>query len=272
MLPYERNLAAFRDGRHYTKRAEKPVTLKTDSGVTLEVPGPRILAEVYVLPWLRSSVIAYRSGAALLTRPIGSEEEPAAVHQGDLTKELLAALQSFPERTPSEAGRPYRDLRLFVTEASDGARSAYLGDVVTHTRRLLTEWRPSASRVERGPAKTAAERKATSRERIRREEEPSARDWLEGFLSGWDGDVEAPAPGSRWIASELYGLAADAIGDAVEDADDARAAKEEPETLPDGTPYRVPRQRVFYAVADELLGARRRGAKGSAMVYVIPGA
>ncbi|WP_164198913.1 hypothetical protein [[Micrococcus luteus] ATCC 49442] len=272
MTPYELDLAALSDGRYYAKRAEKPVKLKTDSGVTLEIPGPAVLAEVFALPWLRSRVIAYRSGSALLTRPIESDADPAAIHQGHLASELLAALQSLPERTSGEAGRPYRDLRLFLTEASPATRDGYLSDVVTHTRRLLPEWRPPVPRMERGPAKTAAERKATSRERIRREEEASTRDWLENFLIGWGDEAEAPAPGSRWIAAELYADAASVIKDAVEDAEDARASKEEPDTLPDGTPYRVPRQRVFYSVADELLGARRRGAKGSAMVYVIPGA
>lgn len=262
MTPYELDLAALRDGRYYAKRAEKPVQLRTDSGVSLEVPGPAVLAEVYALPWLRSRADAYRSGSALLTRPNGSEAEPLALHQGDLANDLLAALQRLPELGTTEAGRPYRDLRHYVTEASPAARSAYLGDVIAHTRRRLPEWRPSASRVERGPAKTDAERKAASRERIRREEELSARDWLEGFLTGWDGDTEAPAPGSRWIASELYDMAAEAIEECI-DVEEERL---------DGGAYFMPGKRVFYAVADELLGPRRRGAKGTNHVYVIPGA
>jgi hypothetical protein len=272
MLPYELSLARLSDGRYYAKKAEKPVTLKTDSGISLEIPGPRILAEVYALPWLRSRVDAYRTGSAILTRPKGSDEEPLALRLHDLENELLAALQRLPERTTTEAGRPYRDLRLFVTEATPAARGKYLADVVAQLRGFLSAYRAPASREERPPAKTSAERKAAQRERERREEELSARDWLENFLIGWGDDAEAPAPGSRWNASELYADAAEVIGDAVEDAADAIREKDEPETLPDGTPYRVPGKRVFFSVADELLGARRRGAKGTTHVYVIPGA
>lgn len=260
MLPYESALARLRDGRYYAKNAEKPVKLKADSGAWLEIPGPLLLAEVYSMPWLRSGVDAYRSGSALLTRPQDSDGEPTAIHQGELGDKLLAALMALPELPTAEAGRPYRDLRVFLTEASPARRAEYLADVVRHTRRLLPEWRPPAARVERGPAKTDAERKAASRERVRQAEEASARAWLEGFLTGWDGDTEAAAPGSRWVAAERYAKAAKAIAEYVESG----------ETLDDGTPYRRPTQRAFYAVADELLGARRRGAKGSAMVYVIP--
>lgn len=261
MLPYELSLAALTDGRYYAKKAEKPVTLKTDSGVSLEIPGPRVLAEVYALPWLHSRVDAFRSGKAIHARPKGSETEPTAVHLGELANELLAALQRLPELITTEAGRPYRDLRLFLTEATPAARSAYLADVVAQLRGLLSAYRPPVSREERPPAKTPAERKSAQRDRERHDEEASARDWIEGFLTGWGDDDEAPATGSRWVAAELYEIATEAIEEYM-DACDPR---------PDGGDYAVPRQRVFYAVADELLGPRRRGAKGSAMVYVIPG-
>lgn len=259
MTRYHRDLARLRDGRYYSKKAEKPVVLKTESGVTLEIPGPRILAEVFTLPWLLSRVEAYRSGSALLTRRSGSDEEPKAIHQGELATELLEALKNLPELSRAEAGRPYRDLRLYVSEASPATRSAYLADVVAHTRRLLPEWRPPAPQVVRGPAKTAAERKAVSRERIRREQELSAREWLQGFSTGWDGDAEPPSPGSRWIASELYQAAREAIEEYI-DLEEERL---------DGGTFVLPGKRVFYAVADELLGPRRRGAKGRTHVYVI---
>lgn len=260
MLPYELDLARLSDGRYYAKKTEKPVRLKTDSGVSLEIPGPRILAEVYALPWLRSGVDAYRSGSAILTRPTGSDAEPRARHLGELANELLAALMGLPERGTTEAGRPYRDLRLFLTEATPAARGKYLADVVAQLRALLSAYRPPVAREERPPAKTTAERKAAQRERERADEEASARDWLEGLLTGWGDDDEVPAPGSRWLASELYETAVEAIEEYM-DAGDPR---------PDGGDYAVPRQRVFYSVADELLGPRRRGAKGSARVYVIP--
>lgn len=264
MLPYQSALAALRDGRYYAKQAERPVALRTDSGVYLEIPGPAVLADVFALPWLLAGEREhYRSGAALLVRPRGSQDEPRPVDQRDLTPLLLRALKALPDLSSAEAGRPYRDLRRYLTEASPAARDGYLAKVISHTRRLLPEWRPpKAPKAPSGPARSAAERKAASRERARSDEEASAREWLEGFLSGWDGGEERPAPGSRWLAAELYDTAAEAIGDYAEDGEERE----------DGGAYRVPRQRVFYSVADELLGPRRRGAKGSAMAYTIPGA
>lgn len=262
MLPFELSLARLSDGRYYAKKAEKPVTLKTDSGVSLEIPGPRILAELYAVPWLSASTDAFRSGAAILTRSPNSRDEPVALFPGDLTNRLLDALKCLPDLSVTEAGRPYRDLRLFLTEASPTARTKYLADVVAQVRALLPAYRPPAVPKERGPAKTAAERLTAHRARVRREEELTAREWLGNFLSGWGGEEEAPAPGSRWLASELYGTAVDAIQEFA-DCEEERL---------DGGNYVTPRQRVFYAVADELIGPRRRGAKGSAMVYVIPGA
>lgn len=250
MLPYETALAALHDGRYYSAKAERPVKLKTASGVSLEVPGPRLLASVYALPWLRARSSAYRSGSAILTRPAGSGEEPRPIHQGDLAKELLAALQSLPE-TP-HAGRPYRDLRIFFVEASEAAQGAYLAATVDHLRRLLPVYRPSAEKAPRAPAKSAAERKADQRERDRADEEASAREWLTAYLE----DAE---PGERVSAQELYEDAVDVIGDYIED--------DEPRE--DGGTYRLPRQRVFFNVADEILGARRR-TNGSARFYMIP--
>lgn len=251
MTTHEAALAALKDGRYYAAKAERPVKLKTDSGVSLEVPGPALLAATYALPWLLLGADAYKAGSALLTRPHGSDEDPAPIHQGELSEELLAALQRLPQ--DASAGRPYKDLRIFLTEASPAARSAYLADTIAHLRRLLPAYRPPKERAPRGPAKSTAERSAELRARVRREEELSAREWLEGYLEDAD-------PGERVVAEELFRECAETIEEFV-DADEPRE---------DGGAYAVPRQRVFYTVADEVLGSRRRGAHGSARVYLIP--
>ena len=227
--------------------------------MALEVPGPKLLAALYGEPWLRFAfnVDAFRAGSALLTRPTGSAAEPSALNQRDLAGELLRALQRLPERSSDEAGRPYRDLRLFITEASPAAVEKYLAEVLAHLRRLLPAYRPPAESVDHAPAKTAAERLAAHRERVRADEEASAREWLAAYLA----DDDAPAPGSRVPAAKLYADADKVIGAYAEDEEERE----------DGGLYRVPRQRVFFAVADELLGARKRGAKGIT-VYTIPGA
>lgn len=251
MNPYETALTALRDGRFYPKKADRPRTLKTDSGVSLEIPGPGLLAEIYALPWLRSRATAYRSGSAILTRPLESDEEPRTIHQGRLSEELLGALQRLPQ-APS-AGRPYKDLRLFLTEASAAAVSAYLVETVAHLRRLLPAYSPRAEKAPRAPAKSAAERSAEHRARQRADEDASAREWLTAYL-------EDATPGERVVAEKLFQDCAE-ITELYVDGEEERE---------DGGSYRVPRQRVFYAVADELLGPRRRGAHGSARVYVIP--
>ncbi|MET4620427.1 hypothetical protein ABIE18_001876 [Arthrobacter sp. 2762] len=262
MLPYETNLAALRDGRYHARRAHKPVTLKIESGVSLEIPGPRLLAEVFALPWITSTADAYRSGAAILTRSQGSYDIPAPLHLGVLAENLQAALLQLPSLGPSQAGRPYRDLQIFLNEASSHFREQYLRNVVEQLRTLLPTWKEQAilHQSRNGAPRTDAERKASSRARIREQEEASARSWLIGFLTGWDIDEEKPVPGERILAAALHEAAIGAIEDFIESE----------EVLEDGTPFRRPTQRVFYAVADQLLGPRRRGANGSAMSYTIP--
>lgn len=251
------NLAALRDGRFYKRRDEQPVKFKLDadgSGVSIELPGPRIMAEKFVLPWLRERFDVYRSGAALLVRPKGADAEPAPLNQLALAADLRAALAALPD-LPT-AGRPYEDSRK-AAEGGTAKMDAYLATVVVVVRRIASVWKAPAAVVDAAPALTVAERKAAQRERERATEEASAREWLEGYLDSPD---EPPTPGDRVNAAELYDSAVEVIGDYVEDG----------ETRDDGGTYRVPRRRVFFAVADELFGAsRKRGAHGSALVYTI---
>jgi hypothetical protein len=245
-------LAALRDGN---PRDRKPLRLKLESGLSIEAPGARYLAEVFALPLLDEVRDVYRSGAVILARPSGSDAVPDLLTQQDLTQELRTALLALPERSRAEAGRPYRDLRLFVSEAERATVDTYLRDVVAAVRSLAPKWSPPKARPVRGPAKTPTEIKAAQRERKRAAEAASAREWLESYLAN---DEEPPTPGARIGAPALYELAAEAIEDYVDGGME----------LEDGTPYRVPGPRQFYAVADEVLGARRYSH--GERFYVVP--
>jgi hypothetical protein len=269
MPSYSDALAALRDGRLYKRRDEKAVTFKLDAdglGVSIELPGPRIMAETFALPWLRDRFDVYRSGVALLVRAKGSDAEPTPLNQVVLAADLRAALGALPDRP---AGRPYEDSRR---AASLGAAQmdAYLAAVVVLVRRLASEWKPRTDRpmTVAAPALTAAERKAAQRKRDHDAEEASARWFVELLLD--PENVDAPAPGTRIAAADLHAQAVASLEglaeERVQDGDDW------PETAEEyGYPLdpRAPRQRVFYPIADDLLGRRKRGAHGSALAYTI---
>jgi hypothetical protein len=258
MTPQD-SLAALTDARFRERRSEQPVKGRLDVGVTYEIPGPRLLASAFALPWLVERFDVYRDGAALSLRAKGSTGAPTSVDQLALAEELRATLAALPER--SDAGRPYRDLRVFAAHALPGTVTNYLRDTVTAVRRLAPAWRPpQPPRPPRGPALTPAERKAAQRDRDRASEIASARWWLESLLDEADDDL---AVGERITAAALYELASDTLGDLADDAEPLDAND------PDGPIARVPGPRVFYAVADDLLGTRRRGAHG-AQTYVVP--
>ena len=257
-------LAALRvAGRYYDRRDERPVRARLDAdglGIAVELPGPRILAETYAAPRLRElGLDVYRNGAALLTRPTGTEADPVAADQLDLAADLLATLAGLPDRP--DAGAPYRDLRLLATNpASAGTATAYCRDVVAAIRRHAPQWRPRAERppIDRRPATTPADRVKAHRERVRTAEVASARWWLHGYLH----DEDDPAtPGARLDAAALYALAAETLAELAEDG----------EPIDDDAPdvlFRVPGPRTFYEVADDVLGARRRSH--GVRVYFIP--
>lgn len=256
-------LARLTDGGRYRHRSAAYETFKPprlDSGVTLELPGFATLAEAYIVPMLRERFDVYRRGAAILTRPAGTDAEPQPLNQLALAQQLVEQFAALPPR--EDAGRPYKDLRLFATESLPGTRADYIGAAIRTARGQLPAWRPPVERIERGPAKTPAERKAAQRARDRALEEASARAWLTGYLTGWDDEDEAPVAGSRVEAAEL-------CADAIETIADYDADEPIDEDDPDGPVYVIPSARTFYRVADELLGARRRRNDGSRF-YVIP--
>lgn len=235
-------LAALRDGN---ARDAKPLRLKLDTGLSIDAPGARYLAEVFFLPLLSRSREVFRSGAAILARPSGSDAAPKPINQQDLAEELRGALLALPERSSAEAGRPYRDLRLFVAEAEPASVAAYVRDVVVGVRALAPTYRAPKARRERGPAKSTAELKAAQRERQRAQAKAAAEAWLLDYLAN---DAE---PGARVMASDLYEIA---------ESDNFSTA--------DFQASHEPGPRQFYAVADEILGTRRYSH--GQRFYVIP--
>lgn len=239
-------LATLRDGAAYRPAlADRPVTRRLDSGVTIEVPGPRVLAETYVLPTLKLSHDVYRTGSALLFRDHGAEDEPTPVNMVHLAQQLREDLAKLPDRT--DAGRPYRDLKLFTTEGDTGSVSAYLADALKATRQAAPLWRPPAA--PRPPAMTPAQRKAAQRERERAAEETAARQWLTKaflpeLLAGAFDDLQ---PGAKIRAAALYDIATEAL-------EDWQAAT-------DAAPV-IPGSKVFYRVAREYLGEPWLGTGG----------
>ncbi|MGY1804221.1 hypothetical protein ACI78T_13175 [Blastococcus sp. SYSU D00922] len=177
--------------------------------------------------------------------------------------ELRAYLAALPER--AEAGRPYCDLRLLVTVCASATIEGYLLDAVRFARLLAPVWRPAKERKPRPPAMTPAEKKAAQKDRDRQREDETAEWWLRLFLGGQD----APTPGDRLVAGDLYALAAEVLTDIVEEAEEDLDAWAE-EAADDGSPRRprVPGRTRFYAVADQMLGPRRR--INGARVYVVP--
>jgi hypothetical protein len=250
-------LATLRRSRSYARRDEQPIRLKLDSGIAVELPGPRVLAEAYALPRLRDSVDVFRAGQALLARPTGTSEAPTPANQLQLAADLGDALAALPRR--DDAGDFYRHLGYFMTEATPGRIQSYLRDVISALRILVPVWRPPAASQVRHRPMTPTERKRAQRSRDRHAEILSARWWVLAALE----DTDGYSPGTRIVAADLYAQACAALSDLADD--------EEPidDDDPDSPTVSVPGRGVFYAVADEILGPRRRGNHG-AHTYVIP--
>ncbi|SFF52971.1 hypothetical protein [Blastococcus tunisiensis] len=230
MTDFPADLAALRDGGPWQRTtALRPVTLKLDSGLSVELPGPRVLADV-VRPALIAARPLFRDGGAIVTTD-GQDVRPIA--DDALSGELRQAIAALPDR--DDAGRPYTDLRLFVAEAEPDTVAAYLADVVRHVRAGLRPYREVKPVAERAPAMTPAERQRTRRERIRAAQVAASEDWVRAWLE--DDDV---APGA-YAAADLYEVAVGAIEDWIEDDDEVA----------------VPGRKTFYAVADRLIGRRR---------------
>lgn len=255
-MPFPDSLVALRDGAPYSSHpGDRPRRLRLDSdgcGLSIEVPGPRVLATTLVLPWLASRGIEgfrSRTGTALLTRPVGSTADPSPVDIVALRRDLTTTLRALPERP--DAGRPYNDLRLLVRMGSPAKVDTFLTEAVASARRLAPTW--TVTRPARPHCEPIAEpaRVRQYRARVRTDRDTTGREWLESALT--HGDL---IPGERIAAGELWARARDDFLDLDGATDD------------EGNPARVPGRSRFYALADAVLGPRRiiRGSR----YYVIP--
>lgn len=280
-------LAGLRDGaRWQCALVDRPRRYRLDDdgcGLTVEIPGPRVLARTYVAETLRVEVDLFRAGGAFLERPRGTEEPPLAVPLAEVRDRLLEALQTLPERP--DAGRPYRDLVLFVRAGRPDTVSAYLDDVLRSLRSALPVWRAKAAPAPRGPAQTAGERKAAQRARDRVAEEATAawalRRWYDALDDPEALDEDRPPVGQRLKIGDVYAVLRPGMEEAAQTY--AEEVGWRPHTTPaeryeawaeyaeeeDFPPVpKVPGPRTFYAVADRLLGAPKR-VRGE-RVYTIP--
>lgn len=172
-------------------------------------------------PWLAATgrePFRPRSGAALLTRPTGSTDEPTPANVLALADELRDVLATLPERP--DAGRPYNDLRLLVTVADRRLAEEYVRAALQHARRLAPQWSPPRPEkpAPSGPSLTDAQRKRREREQYRRGAEIAARWWLEDALANGATqevaeDEPALIPGARIEAGDLWAQAEEGLLD-----------------------------------------------------------
>lgn len=271
---YLDDLAVLRDnnGRRSLRRDEHPRTGRLDVGVHYEIPGPGVLAERFALPLLAERELdVFQRAGSLVSRPAGSDAAPTPLQADDVAEVLRCALLALPER--ADAGRQYRDVRLFIREGASATVSGYLADVVTATRLRAARWHQPKPRLRAaGSQRGNRERAADHRRRVAAQEETSARWWLTNFLGGWGGGDEAPEPGSRRLASHLFAEATECLAGVVAEFDDARADGEPWEEYAEDEGYpprpRVPGRTRFYTIADEVLGPRRRSH--GITFYLIP--
>jgi hypothetical protein len=216
------------------------------SGIPVELPGADYLARLLDL-----DLDAYRRRSAIVARPHGSEEEPEPLDLGALADGLRETLAALPARP--DAGESYRDLVLAAGTPST-TFGEYVRAVVRAFRDRLPEApaRPSVRRPSSTSSRTPAEVERERRARFRAEEEATSR----YVLRRWQ-ETGALTPG-RYLATDLYGHAVTAVERAV-------AAGR---TMPDGSPLAdTLRPRLFYAVADDVLGSRTRTRDG--YVYTV---
>lgn len=272
---YLHGLVVLDDNHGYRSRRpdERPRRGRLDVGLHYEIPGPGVLADRLALPLLAArEVEVFKHEGNLATRPAGTHTPPSPVATARLVEDLAAAIRALPDQPG--AGRQYRDLRTFATEAAPSTLRDYLADVVLATRRRAPRWRAPAPTIARtSPAKSGRERVAEHRRRAADQEMSTARWWIENYLAGWDTPDEAPTPGERVRSTDLYALAIAGIEGHLAEVEDYLADGEEWEEIAaaegyPASPLRLPGRTRFYAVADALLGPRRRSH--GVTYYTIP--
>lgn len=263
----------------------EPVRRRLDSeglGVLVTLPDPEYLARTLGCGALFPDEVR-RNGSAGLVLADGSA--PSWSLQ-DLASGLVESWAALPSR--DDEGPVYRDLRTVSTVSAEFAHG-YALQVLRQARGLLEEAPPApARRPGRGTRTPDVERKRSSRARLQADEEESSRWWLDGWLSGWGNEDEAPSPGDQVRSTVLLGIARksleEIVSEYVEDVTDPApgspswfrslaerldewADRVEEEGLP--ARPRVPGARRFYGVATEVLGEPVEG-RARAKVYTVP--
>ncbi|MGX4690736.1 hypothetical protein [Streptomyces sp. JNUCC 63] len=140
--------AALVDGRdrRHSVVARRPVLHKIYQGPSFELPGPQTLAEIW-FPVLNvgRDLRAYNYDLADLTKPVGA---PTLADYDQLADELQEHIAALPE--DHSAGRPYQDLRLFITEAQPTRVADYFMSVIKNLRKAAPAG-PSPVRAKREP-------------------------------------------------------------------------------------------------------------------------
>lgn len=171
---------------------------------------------------------------------------------------LYAALNfDYADDHADNAGRPF-DRDAYVDAILDAGVAAFVPELDRPARKQtpISEPRPSAS-----------EHAQAHRDRRKVAATKTARAAVTTLLT-IEGALE---PGASLPAATLYELARPHIGEAIDIREGLSSDELAEQRGEDGFPEvpRLPGPRTFYAVADELLGPRRRGAQGT-QTYVIP--
>lgn len=227
------------------RRHPRPADLRNTRACTVEavdgyartavVPSPvdmaHLLADAVIRP--RWGDVRRAPGTRARLLALGVE-----IALADLTAALAVALTSLPPRVDVDPLGVYATLRLIAAERPDGAwMRRYAADVASACLRAGVFPAPDRPRRPRGPKPapaTPAERKARHLARRRQTHADLSRAWLRDMLA----DPERPT--GRQSAPDLYAAAVDALSDEIE------------------SPGDMPTPQAFYAVADEVLGARSR--------------
>jgi hypothetical protein len=232
----------------YVNGSRASVRYRLDDGPAVDLPDPARLAAM--LGRAEDGLSLYRRGSALLARPSDSEDaDPEPVDLDALVEDLRALLGALPPRRDS--AQPYRDLALAAS-----SESPRFGDYLRAVVRRLRDDLPPPPRKPRPdrPAKVAlppAERERLRRADWRGREEASSEAVLSAWLDPMHPERRAALAGPH-LAKDLHAMVSRTISNAIDKG----------RRLPDGREYAEPGPRVFYGVADVLLGPRKRTKRG----------
>jgi hypothetical protein len=222
-----------------------------DGGTMVRRLRPAELAEEWAAPLLTADAELFRSGGALLSRPRGSSAEPVPVSVLDTADRLRDVLRApLPANT---AGTLYADLHIYAAYGDPEVVRSYLADVVRAVRAAAPPYvdpnpTPEPPRPRR-TGRSAEQRQADERERARTNR-AEVRDGTQddmrsaaGWMSVWR-ELATPGAHPATAVRRTYVEKVDAAG-------------------------RTPVGRnMFYRVADEVCGPRKRRVSGP--VYVVP--